>query len=65
MTIAGRPRNKDGKFIKHSPLTEKQYGVRLYKEGHDMFQQIAAQRGISEDELIRQAIMEWLELQKK
>jgi len=64
MEIVERPRNKEGKFVKHSSLTDKQYGVRLYRDGHDKFQEIAAQRGISENELIRQAIREWLELQK-
>ena len=60
VALENRPRNKEGKFVKFSPLGDKNIGLRLYKEDQEIFLKIAEDFGMSPTELARHAIREWL-----
>ncbi|MGK7938308.1 MAG: hypothetical protein AB4206_21290 [Xenococcaceae cyanobacterium] len=60
--MENRPRNKEGKFVKFSPLGDKNIGLRLYKEDQEIFLKIAKEFDMSPTELARYAIREWLKM---
>ena len=59
--LADRLRNKEGKFVKSSPLGDKTLGLRLYKKDQEKFLEIAKEFDMSPTELARYAIQEWLQ----
>ena len=62
--MENRPRNKEGKFVKFSPLGDKTIGLRLYKEDQQKFLEVAEKFDMSPTELARYAIQEWLKMKK-